>query len=261
MSDLKEQLEGFEPKTALVLGSGLGGVVDALDVVKRIPYGALDAFPESGVSGHTGELVLGRLGANDVAVLSGRVHYYEEGRADAMRGPLEALKSVGVERLVLTNSAGSLVDEMQPGSVMQITDHVNFSGTNPLIGEASDARFVGMTSAYSASLQIRFQHAAEACSVHMHRGVYMWFSGPSFETPAEIRMAKTFGADAVGMSTVPEVILARFLGLDVAAFSVITNMGAGITGSELSHMETKEMAPIGGKRLTEILNKAFEETF
>lgn len=259
MSNLDDLLSGFAPKTALVLGSGLGGVVDAVDVVKRIPYGDLDAFPESGVTGHSGELVLGRLGANDVAVLSGRVHYYEHGKADAMRGPLEALKSVGVERLILTNSAGSLIDNMPPGSVMQITDHINFSGTNPLIGEATDARFVGMTNAYDGELQSRMADAANGLGIHLHRGTYMWFSGPSFETPAEIRMARTMGADAVGMSTVPEVILARFLQLDVAAFSVITNMGAGITGSELSHTETKEMAPFGGGRLTDILTAAFEK--
>jgi purine-nucleoside phosphorylase len=138
---------------------------------------------------------------------------------------------------------------------MQITDHINFSGKNPLIGEASDNRFVGMTSAYDTALAQAIRDAAAAEGVPLSQGVYMWFSGPSFETPAEIRMARILGADAVGMSTVPEVILARYYGLRVAAASVITNFGAGMTGGELSHEETKDMAPIGGKRLASILTR------
>jgi purine-nucleoside phosphorylase len=144
---------------------------------------------------------------------------------------------------------------MPPGSVMRISDHINYSGLNPLIGEESDARFVGMTSAYDAELGAAIQAAADSVGVTLHEGVYMWFSGPSFETPAEIRMARILGADAVGMSTVPEVILARFLGLKVAAASVITNLGAGMTGGELSHQETKDMAPIGGERLGRVLSE------
>jgi purine-nucleoside phosphorylase len=188
-------------------------------------------------------------------MLSGRVHYYEHGAADAMRVPLEVLRGIGVTRLILTNSAGSLRQDMPPGSVMRITDHINFSGANPLIGEASDSRFVGMTTAYDATLGAAMDRAAEATGTPLHHGVYMWFSGPSFETPAEIRMARVLGADAVGMSTVPEVILARFMGLEVAAASVITNYGAGMTGAELSHQETKDMAPIGGRRLATILEQ------
>jgi len=188
-------------------------------------------------------------------MLSGRVHFYEKGDASAMRLPIEVLKGLGVETLVLTNSAGSLRDAMPPGSVMQISDHINYSGMNPLIGEESDRRFVGMTSAYDAALADRMRNAAEKLGIALSQGVYMWFSGPSFETPAEIRMARILGADAVGMSTVPEVIIARMLGLRVAAASVITNYGAGMTGGELSHEETKDMAPIGGARLAAILKE------
>ena len=188
-------------------------------------------------------------------MLSGRVHFYEKGDASAMRLPIEVLKGLGVETLVLTNSAGSLRDDMPPGSVMQISDHINYSGMNPLIGEESDRRFVGMTSAYDAALADRMRNAAEKLGIALSQGVYMWFSGPSFETPAEIRMARILGADAVGMSTVPEVIIARMLGLRVAAASVITNYGAGMTGGELSHEETKDMAPIGGARLAAILKE------
>jgi purine-nucleoside phosphorylase len=148
---------------------------------------------------------------------------------------------------------------MLPGSVMLITDHINFSGTNPLIGEPSDRRFVGLTEAYDAGLRGAIEKAAKATGTALHQGVYMWFSGPCFETPAEIRMARIMGATAVGMSTVPEVILARFLGLKVAACSVITNLAAGMTGAELSHQETKDMAPVGGARLATILRRVFQD--
>ena len=156
-------------------------------------------------------------------------------------------------KLILTNAAGSLDPDMPPGSVMLITDHINFSGTNPLFGEPTDRRFVGLTEAYDARHARGAREGRRGDRHAAAQGVYMWFSGPSFETPAEIRMARVIGADAVGMSTVPEVILARFLGLRVAACSVITNFAAGMTGAELSHQETKDMAPLGGERLATIL--------
>ncbi|MCY0092942.1 purine-nucleoside phosphorylase [Hoeflea ulvae] len=253
---LTDRLRGLMPRHAIVLGSGLGSLVETVTDPVRIPYGDLPGFPASGVSGHAGEIVAGHIGKTPVIVLSGRVHYYEHGQADAMRAPLEALQGIGVTNLFLTNSAGSLRQDMPPGSVMRISDHINFSGANPLFGEPSDRRFVGMTSAYDPALALRLEAAAAATGTVMHEGVYMWFSGPSFETPAEIRMARGLGADAVGMSTVPEVILARFLGMKVAAASVITNYGAGMTGGELSHQETKDMAPVGGRRLASILTHA-----
>lgn len=259
MTELKIALEGFVAETALVLGSGLGSFVERIQDPKRFPYETLDGFPESGVSGHAGELIAGTIARTNVVVLSGRAHYYEHGDAAAMRAPLKALKEAGVKRIILTNSAGSLNKKMSPGSVMQIKDHINFSGTNPLIGEPSDDRFVGMTSAYDKRLRKAFRKVAKENHIELHSGVYMWFSGPVFETPAEIKMAKRMGADAVGMSTVPEVILARFLGLEAAAFSVITNYGAGITGDELSHTETKEMAPKGGEILGRLIEAAFKE--
>ncbi|UIJ71444.1 purine-nucleoside phosphorylase [Aurantimonas sp. HBX-1] len=253
---LASRLGERRARIALVLGSGLGGLVDALEDPLRIAYGDLPGFPQSGVSGHSGELVWGRLNGVPVVVLSGRIHYYEAGDAAAMRPALAALKAFGVEILVLTNAAGSLRPELAPGSVMLIDDHINFSGRNPLIGEASDARFTGMTEAYDASLRGHMREAAAAAGLTLSGGVYMWFSGPSFETPAEIRMARILGADAVGMSTVPETILARFLGLRVVAASVLTNYGAGMTGAELSHQETKDVAPKGGAILARILAAA-----
>jgi purine-nucleoside phosphorylase len=256
---LAERLQGLRPTTALVLGSGLGSLANEVEDASHIPYADLPGFPHGGVSGHAGELVAGKLSGKPVLMLAGRVHYYEKGDAAAMRPTLEILAGLGVTTLLLTNAAGSLREDMPPGSVMLIEDHINFSGANPLIGEPSDRRFVGMTGAYDAELRGALAKAAETAGVQLHRGVYMWLSGPSFETPAEIRMARVLGADAVGMSTVPEVILARFLGLRVAACSVITNLAAGMTGAELSHQETKDMAPVGGARLASILREAIGE--
>jgi len=256
---LVERLAGRAPKVALVLGSGLGGLVDEVTNAVRIPYADLPGFPQSGVTGHAGQLVAGDFNGTPVAMLAGRAHYYEHGNAAAMRPALEILQGIGVTTLMLTNAAGSLDAHMPPGSVMLITDHINFSGSNPLFGEPSDRRFVGLSQAYDPGMRTALERAAERTGTPLSKGVYMWFSGPSFETPAEIRMARTMGADAVGMSTVPEVILARFLGLRVAACSVITNLAAGMTGAELSHQETKDMAPLGGARLGAILREAIGE--
>ncbi|TWF52924.1 purine-nucleoside phosphorylase [Neorhizobium alkalisoli] len=256
---LVERLDGLVPRYAIVLGSGLGSLVDEVSDQIRISYADLPGFPKSGVTGHAGELVAGYLGREPVIMLSGRAHYYEKGDAKAMRFPIEVLKGLGVTALILTNSAGSVREDMPPGSVMQIADHINYSGMNPLIGEEGDGRFVGMTSAYDPEIALAMRNAAIRSAIPLFSGTYMWFSGPSFETPAEIRMARILGADAVGMSTVPEVILARYFGLKVAAASVITNYGAGMTGQELSHEETKDMAPVGGQRLATILQEMFSK--
>ena len=243
------------PRVGIVLGSGLGDFIAEVESPVAIPYAELEGFPRPAVSGHSGQLVLGAIGGTAVAVLAGRGHYYEHGRSDAMRPALETLRALGVQSLILTNAAGSLRDDMPPGSVMLITDHINFANLSPLIGEATDARFVGMTQAYDAALLDEARRAAAAEGIALSDGVYIWFSGPSFETPAEIRAARILGADAAGMSTVPEVILARFLGLRVAAFSVITNFAAGMTGAELTHEETKHVAPLGGAKLGRILTR------
>lgn len=253
---LSSRLSGLKPELAMVLGSGLGGLADEVEEAVRIPYSDLPGFPTGGVTGHAGTLVAGLLSGRPVLMLAGRAHYYERGDAAAMRPVLETLASAGVSRLFLTNAAGSLDPDMPPGSVMLVTDHINLTGLNPLIGEPTDRRFVGMTEAYDPAMRKAVEDAAAETGTDIRKGVYMWFSGPSFETPAEIRMARILGADAVGMSTVPEAILARFLGLKVAACSVITNFGAGMTGAELSHQETKDMAPVGGRKLATILKAA-----
>ncbi|MCT7376124.1 purine-nucleoside phosphorylase [Chelativorans salis] len=256
---LTKRLNGRAPRLALVLGSGLGGLVDEVTDAVRIPYSELPGFPQSGVTGHAGTLVAGDLAGRPVIVLAGRAHYYEHGDPAAMRPALEVLAGIGITSLILTNAAGSLKAEMPPGSVMLIEDHINFSGASPLIGEGTDRRFVGMSEAYDVDLRTALEKAAEKAGMTLHKGVYMWFAGPNFETPAEIRMARTMGADAVGMSTVPEVILARFLGLRVAACSVITNLAAGMAAGELSHEETKDMAPVGGEKLARMLRRFFTE--
>lgn len=248
-------LTSLKPAIAVVLGSGLGGFVDAAEDAVSIPYTELDGFPPPGVSGHAGALVIGRIAGCPVAILSGRAHYYESGRADVMRPALATVAALGADTVIVTNSAGSLRRDMPPGSLMLIDDHIAFSGPNPLIGEPDEARFVGMTEAYDGKLRARAQAAAKAEGIACPGGIYIWFSGPSFETPAEIRAARALGADAVGMSTVPETILARFLGLKVLGFSIITNYAAGMTDAELSHDETKAVAPEGGAKLTRILTR------
>jgi len=177
-----------------------------------------------------------------------------------MRLPLEVLKALGASALILTNAAGSLRADMPTGSIMALSDHINVSGLNPLIGEPTDARFVPMTDAHDPMLRAGLRAAAEAEGVDMHEGVYAWYSGPSFETPAEIRMIRGMGADAVGMSTAPEVILARFLGLRVAAVSVITNMAAGMSAEAIGHEHTKAMAPIGAAKLERVLRRFLRDT-
>jgi len=256
---LIERLGGLAPRIAIVLGSGLGRLADEMSKPVRIPYEDLPGFPRSGVTGHAGELVAGYFGSVPVIMLAGRAHYYEHGNAAAMRPALEVLAGIGIAAIVLTNAAGSLKAEMPAGSVMLVQDHINFSGMNPLIGEQAEARFVGMNEAYDRELREALERAAIKAGETLHKGVYMWFSGPSFETPAEIRMARILGADAVGMSTVPEVILARFLGLRVAACSVITNLAAGMAAGELSHEETKDMAPVGGEKLARVLRQFLTE--
>ena len=238
----------------LILGSGLGHIAAAVTGV-QIPYADLPGFPRGGVSGHNPNLVIGDLEGVRVAVFGGRAHYYEQGRSDAMRLPLEVLRALGGEAVIATNAAGSLRTDMPTGSIMCLSDHINFSGLNPLIGEGTDARFVPMKDAYDPAIRAGLVAAAGAAGVTMAQGVYAWYSGPSFETPAEIRAIRMLGADAVGMSTVPEVILARFLGLRAAAVSVITNMAAGLSAENISHDHTKAMAPIGAAKLEKVLRQ------
>lgn len=239
-------------KVGLILGSGLSELADKVDG-SSIPYAELPGFPQAGVSGHSAELTIGTLEGKPVAVLGGREHYYEHGRADAMRVPLETLAALGVDTLIATNACGSFRADTPPGDLMLIADHINFAGLSPLVGEPTDRRFVNVTEAYDPRLRKSLRAAAEAVDVPLEEGVYAWWPGPMFETPAEIRMLRTLGADAVGMSTVPEIILGRFLGLRCAAVSVVTNMAAGLGNEVISHEHTKASAPVGAEKLGRVL--------
>ena len=238
----------------LILGSGLGHLAQSFDGV-AIPYADLPGFPHVGVSGHNPHLHVGLLEGTRVAVFGAREHYYESGNPRAMLLPLQVLKALGADRLILTNAAGSMRPDIPPGSVMLLSDHINYSGLNPLLCEKTHARFVPMTDAHDPDMRRALEAAAVAQDIDLPEGVYCWYSGPSFETPAEIRMLKLLGGDAVGMSTVPEVILARFLGLRVAAISTITNMAAGMSDEQISHEHTKAMAPLGAAKLERILRE------
>jgi purine-nucleoside phosphorylase len=255
---LRDRLAGHAPQTAIILGSSLGSVAGAVGDPLLIPYGELSGFPLPSVSGHAGRLILGKLGGAEVAVLQGRAHPYESGNPAVMRPVIEQLQEAGIETLIVTNAAGSLDVKIRAGSIMLISDHINFSGMNPLIGVSGDQSFVPMTDAYDPELRKQLKAAAKAEKIALHSGVYVWFSGPSFETPAEIRMARQWGGDAVGMSTVPEVILARYLGMRAAGLSVITNLGAGLEGASPSHEETKREGAKAAENMKRLLIRFFE---
>ena len=259
MNDLSRKLQGRSPKTAIILGSSLGPIAEAVADPLVIPYTELSSFPLPKISGHAGQLVVGTIGGAEVAVLAGRAHPYESGNAAVMRPAIEMLKDAGIETLILTNAAGSLKPEMRPGSIMLITDHINYSGMNPLIGQHGDENFVPMTDAYDPALRARFLSAATAEGIALHQGVYCWYSGPSFETPAEIRMFQIVGGTAVGMSTAPETILARRFGLKVAGLSVITNLAAGIEGASPSHEETKREGAKAAENMKALIIRFFRD--
>ncbi|MDR3497378.1 MAG: purine-nucleoside phosphorylase [Ancalomicrobiaceae bacterium] len=242
---VRARAPGIVPMLGLVLGSGLGELADEVEDAVRIAYADLPGLPIPSASGHAGDLVIGRLAGVDAAVFAGRGHYYEHGNPREMAVAVRSLAALGARVLVLTNAAGSLRPEVGPGKPMLITDHIAYNGLNPMIGTPGDKRFVNLVDAYDPALRDLARAAAVDSGVALAEGVYMWFSGPAFETPAEIRMARIIGADAVGMSTVPEVIMARAEGLRVAAISMITNLGAGMTGRGLSHEETKAEAAKG----------------
>ncbi len=253
--DLIREKAGDAPiAVGLILGSGLGHLAGAVKGVS-IPYVDLPGFPHVGVSGHTPMLVIGDLEGQRVAVLGAREHYYENGNPSAMRLPIGVLKALGAHSLIATNAAGSMRADIPAGDLMLLSDHINFSGLNPLIGEKTDARFVPMTTAHDPDIRAGLKRAAEDEGMALAEGIYAWYSGPSFETPAEIRAIRILGGDAVGMSTVPEVILARFFGLKVAAISTITNMAAGMSSENISHEHTKAMAPLGAAKLEKILRR------
>jgi purine-nucleoside phosphorylase len=243
---------GEQKRIAIVLGSGLGDLANALQDAISLPYEDIPGFPVSGVASHAGALMAGHIDGAPLLLLAGRAHYYEHGDSQAMAVPIRTLKALGVETLILTNAAGSLRKDVPPGSASLITDHMSFSGLNPLIGVEGNSRFVDLCDAYNPQLCDRIRAAAKTSGAELHEGVYVWFSGPSFETPAEIRATRVLGGDLVGMSTVPEVILARHAGLRVGAVSLITNYGAGMESEELSHAMTMRVAAQGAENIMKL---------
>lgn len=244
------------PRVGVVLGSGLGAVANAVEDPVVVSYEELPGFPRPSVAGHAGRVVLGRVGGVPVAMLQGRAHLYEDGDLDALRVPVRALRGAGAEFLVLTNAAGSLRPEVGPGSLLAITDHVNMTGMNVLVGPNDDAigpRFPSLRGAYDPALIRELQDAAHELGILLAEGVYLAVAGPSFETPAEIRAYRTLGADAVGMSTVQETIVARHCGLRVAALSVITNLAEGLSDEPLSHEQTLQAAERASGDLARLL--------
>ena len=237
-----EKLSPLRPALALVLGSGFGHLLEEMDVDARIPYTKLPGFPPVRVGGHAGKLYLGHLANTPIMVLSGRVHFYEGHAMERVTFAVRTLAAFGIRDLLLTNAAGGVNRRFRTGDFMVLTDHINFMGTNPLRGKTTPElpRFVDLTQVYDPKLSALLHRAGRAGGVKMRRGVYLAVSGPSYETPAEIRAFARLGADAVGMSTVPEAIVARQCGLRVAALSCITNLAAGIGRSQLSHTEVLE---------------------
>jgi xanthosine phosphorylase len=244
------------PRVGIVLGSGLGSVADAVEDPVVHPYQTLAGFPRPTVEGHAGRAVLGRIGGVSVAVLQGRAHLYEGGDPEEIRTPVRALKHAGVHTLILTNAAGSLHQDVDPGSLMAIIDHINLTGSNLLTGPNDDAvgpRFPSMRDAYDPDLLDQMRASAGETGVDLAEGVYLAVTGPSFETAAEIRAFRTLGADAVGMSTVQETIVARHCGLRVAAISAITNLAEGMSDQPISHEQTLRDAARAAEDLTTLL--------
>jgi purine-nucleoside phosphorylase len=249
---LRQHLGALQPRVAVVLGSGWGPFAQELTGAVDVPYSALPAFPVlaqgAGVAGHAGVVRAGHIGRTPVLVLAGRKHTYETGDAAGMKGAIRTLAALGVQVLVQTNAAGSIQPDMPPGALMLVTDHLNIVQRSPLVGEVGNSRFVDMGAAYCPQLAAQARAAAVAAGTPLHEGVYAWVLGPQFETPAEIRMLRTLGAQAVGMSTVPETILARHAGLRVLALSLITNMAAGLSAEVLSHGHTLATAQAASQR-------------
>lgn len=241
---LKAQV-ALRPTVGLVLGSGLGDFADTLEEIVKIPYSQIPDFPQPTVEGHSGAFVFGKKQGKTVVALQGRLHFYEGFTQQELTLPIRVLAAIGVKTLVLTNAAGGVNLNFVPGDLMLIADHINYSGANPLMGqnlEAFGPRFPDVSDLYTGSLRKAIREKAAQAGIPLQQGVYLMYSGPNYETPAEIRMFRSFGADAVGMSTVPEALVAGHSGLQVVGVSCITNMAAGVLPVKLNHAEVVETA-------------------
>jgi len=246
------------PEVGIVLGSGLGGLAEDLVEPVAIPFDALPGWPAATAPGHVGRLLVGRLGGRPVVLLQGRFHLYEGNDPGLVVQPVLLFHALGARIVVLTNAAGGLDPSFGPGTLMIMNDHINLTGRSPLIGRNADAlgpRFPDMTEAWSPRLRARLHAAAAAEGVDVREGVYVGLTGPTYETPAEVRMFAALGGDAVGMSTVLECIAARWVGLEVCGVSLVTNAGAGYSGAPLTHQEVLEAGAIAGPRLARVIRR------
>lgn len=252
---VRARLDGRSPAVAIVLGSGLGGLADRIADPVRIPYAGIPGFPVPTVEGHTGELVVGRLGGRTVLAQSGRFHLYEGHSAAAAALPVRVFAGLGAQTLVLTNAAGGVRPSFGAGTLMLLADHLNLTGRNPLVGPVveGEERFPDMTAAYDPGLRRLARRTAAELGIPLEEGVYAGLLGPAYETPAEVRMLERLGADAVGMSTVLEVIAARAQGMRCLGFSLVTNPGAGLSPTPLSHREVMAAAAKAGATLATLI--------
>jgi purine-nucleoside phosphorylase len=236
---IREKLKGMKPSIGIVLGSGLGGLANSIEDAVRIPFREISGFPDVTVAGHDGAVIAGRLADRDVIALSGRFHMYEGHPASLAAFPVRVFHALGARNLFVSNAAGGIASNLAPGDLMIIRDHLNLMGTNPLIGavQEGEERFPDMTNAYDPPFRRILRSGAEKLGIPLREGVYAALMGPSYETPSEVKMLRVLGADAVGMSTVPEVIAARALGMRVAGVSCITNAAAGVTDAAPNHEE------------------------
>ena len=250
------------PEVGIVLGSGLGGLADDLEDAVAIPFAELPGWPAATAPGHVGRLLLGRLGGRAVVMLQGRFHLYEGNDPGLVVQPMLLFRALGARVVVLTNAAGGLDPSFGPGTLMIMRDHINLTGRNPLIGPNADElgpRFPDMTEAWSPRLRAGLHSAAATEGVEMREGIYVGLTGPTYETPAEVRMLAALGGDAVGMSTVLECIAARWVGLEVCGVSLVTNAGAGYTGAPLTHEEVLEAGASAGPRLANVIRRFIED--
>lgn len=252
---LKERLP-FEPEVALILGSGLGDLADEIQDSVKIKYDEIPHFPVSTVEGHAGQFVIGMFEGRKVIAMQGRFHFYEGYSMQTCTFPVKVMKAIGVKNLLLTNAAGGVNTAYVPGDLMLLTDHINFAGTNPLIGrndEKDGPRFPDASNVYNTALNLEIRDLAKKQGIRMQEGVYAMTTGPSYETPAEVRMLRVLGADAVGMSTVPEALVANHMGIKVTGISCITNMASGILDQPLHHGEVVETANMVKKTFTALI--------
>lgn len=253
---IRSKAPDFTPQISIILGSGLGGLADAITSPVKIDYAEIPGFSTGTVKGHNSCMILGYLEDIPVVCLQGRIHLYEGIEVEYIKNMIRSLKCLGCETLLISNAAGGLHASIQPGNLMLITDHINFQGINPLQGPNQDEygpRFLAMENAYDNELKQKFLATAEDLKINLEQGVYLAVQGPSFETRAEIQAFRTLGADAVGMSTVAEVIVAHHCGLKVAAISVITNLATGMTSEKISHADTLRIADLASADLQRLL--------